>query len=309
MHTLRHGIAQFTMAGGIKTNKSNATVELGIYMNKTLIIALLATSPFAFSDNLIREDWNAKPMVPGNRRVDEIVEWHKIHPGVMPPLTDQEKYEIFTKNGIPLPGSGANVVSSGSIRANKEQTSYVNKFNKEQREKGYVSRPSKNAARLLKMPASAEEQFEAHKLKALAPTDTHLRETINELPMNYPYKGVPRNLYVKNIGYAAEHTYVGDGWTGAVQFFIPNFNAVCAYHEVNIELTHSSVLIPMDVARYDVNKKITMVNVSGEIDTGFSYNVEWWDNKFKRNLECASKDYNEIVLKNTIELAKLIDKN
>jgi len=43
-------------------------------------------------------------------------------------------------------------------------------------------------------------------------------------------------------------------------------------------------------------------------ESGFVYLVEWWDKKFKRTLECASKHYSETTAKATIELAKKIDR-
>ncbi len=49
------------------------------------------------------------------------------------------------------------------------------------------------------------------------------------------------------------------------------------------------------------------MNAVGSKENGFVYEVEWWDKKFKRTLECASNEYSEATAKATLELAKKID--
>lgn len=61
-------------------------------------------------------------MIEGNRRVDELIGWSKNHPGEMPPLTEQEKYEFFTKKGMPVPGSGASVVDTKGFKMTTSQS-------------------------------------------------------------------------------------------------------------------------------------------------------------------------------------------
>jgi hypothetical protein len=48
--------------------------------------------------------------------------------------------------------------------------------------------------------------------------------------------------------------------------------------------------------------------VVGTKETGFVYNVEWWDKEFKRSLDCAFEQYSPKILQNTIDLARKIDK-
>jgi hypothetical protein len=247
-------------------------------------------------------------MIEGNRRVDELIEWNKNHPGEMPPLTEQEKYEFFTKKGMPVPGSGANVVDTKGFKMTSAQSASVNKFNADQKTKGYFEQNNKKAKLLLAMPETAEKEYNARKSVAFNPQDTHLYEVKSNLPMNYTYKGVPAALATKVIGYAPESTFVNNGWSGAVEFFVPSFGGVCAFREVNIEITKSSAYIPKEIATYLVNKKITTMNAVGNKESGFVYEIEWWDKKFKRTLECASKEYADAMRTQTLELAKQIDK-
>lgn len=277
-------------------------------MKKTALLILLATTNIAFADNIIREEYNPKPMIEGNRRVDELIEWSKNHPGEMPPLTDQEKYEFFTKKGMPLPGTGATVIdNTQGFKMTQTQSATVKKFNIDQKTKGYYEMANKKAKLLLAMPEIAEKEYNARKSIAFNPYDTHLYEVKNNLPMSYPYKGVPQTLATKVIGYAPESTFVNNGWAGAVEFFVPSFGGVCAFHEISIALTKTAAYIPKEIATYAVNNKLTKMNAVGDKETGFVYEIEWWDKKFKRTLECAAQEYADAMRTKTLELAKKID--
>lgn len=277
-------------------------------MKKTALLILLASTNIALADNVIREEYAAKPMIEGNRRVDELIEWSKNHPGEMPPLTEQEKYEFFTKKGMPLPGSGATVVDNPKgFKMTGAQSAAVNKFNSDQKTKGYSEQENKKAKLLLSMPETAEKEYNARKSIAFNPHDTHLYEVKSNLPMSYAYKGVPQALATKVIGFAPEATFVNNGWSGAVEFFVPSFGGVCAFSEVNIELTQTAAYVPKEIATYKVNKKLTTMNAVGNKESGFVYEVEWWDAKFKRTLECAAKEYTDAMRTKTLELAKQID--
>lgn len=277
-------------------------------MNKTVLLVLLASTNISFADDVIQEKYNPKPMIEGNRRVDELIEWNKNHPGEMPPLTEQEKYEFFTKKGMPVPGSGANAVDTKGFKMTSAQSASVNKFNADQKTKGYSEQENKKATLLLAMPETAEKEYNARKSIAFNPHDTHLYEVKNNLAMNYDYKGVPAALATKVIGYAPESTFVNNGWSGAVEFFVPSFGGVCAFREVNIGITKSSAYIPKEIATHLVNKKITTMNAVGNKESGFVYEVEWWDKKFKRTLECAAKEYTDAMRTQALELARKIDK-
>lgn len=275
----------------------------------TAFLILLASANFAFANEVTREEYEPKPMIEGNRRVDELIEWNKNHPGEMPPLTEQEKYEFFIKKGMPVPGSGATVVeNSKKFKMSRSQSATIQKFNAAQKSKGYYEIANKKAKMLLAMPEVAEKEYNARKSLAFNPHDTHLYEVKNNLPMCYTYKGVPTTLAAKVIGYAPESTFVNNGWTGAVEFFVPSFGGVCAFHEVNIVLTKTAAYIPKEIATYAVNNKLTKMNAMGDKETGFVYEVEWWDKKFKRTLECATKLYSDSMRSKMLELAKQIDK-
>lgn len=277
-------------------------------MKKCAIFILIISSNLALANEMIREEYNPKPMVEGNRRVDELIEWNKNHPGEMPPLTEQEKYEFFTKKGMPIPGSGASVIEKNNGYLTKEQSASINKFNSDQKSKGYYESENKKVKLLLDMPQTAEKEFNERKMTAFNPLDTHLYENKTDMAMAYDYAGVPSNIVFKAIGYAPESSFVNNGWSGAVEFFVPSFGGVCAYHEVNIGITKSSAFIPKEIITYKVNNKITKMNAIGNKESGFVYEIEWWDKQFKRTLECAAMDYSDSMRIKMVDLAKQIDK-
>ena len=277
-------------------------------MKKTTLLIFLASTNLVLADT-IREDYNPKPMVEGNTRVQELMDWEKDHPGEMPPLTEQEKYEFFTKKGMPLPGTGAAVVNSTSgFKVTRKQSASINQFNAAQKTIGYYEADNKKAKLLLAMPETAENEFNERKSIAFNPHDTHLYEVKGNLPMNYSYKGIPQALAAKVIGYAPESSFIGNGWAGAVEFFIPLFGGVCAFHEVNIGITKTAAYIPKEVATYAVNNKLTTINAVGNKESGFVYEVEWWDKRFKRTVECASDSYSPDTKQLVLDLSQAIDK-
>ncbi len=277
-------------------------------MKKITLLILLSSSHLAFANIVTSEPYEPKPMIEGSRRVDELMEWNKNHPGEMPPLTEQEKYEFFTKKGMPVPGSGATVVDVKGFKMTPFQSTSINKFNSDQRTNGYHDEKSVTAKLLLTMPEIAEKEYNVRKSVAFNPNDTHLYEIMSTMQMGYAYKGIPSQLAVKVIGYAPESIFVNNGWAAAVEFFIPSFGGVCAYHEKSIALTKTAAYVPQEIATYMVNNKLTTMNTVGNKASGFVYEVEWWDKDFNRMLECASKDYSPAIVKETIELAKKIDR-
>lgn len=280
-------------------------------MNKLIIGSLVVLSQISNAQELHGVEttyWEHKPMVEGNRRIDELIEWDKLHPGVMPPLTEQEKYELFEKQGLPIPDSGVQIKSYKDFKYSDEQSKVV-KINRLMiKSKGYIKVNNNNAKNLLEIEKIAHEELSRTKSIYLNPEDTHLRTSSYDLKMNYDYKGISGDYIDSVIGFAPESNFVQNGWNGAVEFFKPkDFDSVCAYHQINIKKTGSSVIIPKEIVTHDINHKITTHLVEGNNDSGFLYQLEWWDNEYRNQLECANELYSEELLNKTLAIAKKID--
>ncbi len=279
-------------------------------MKNIILYILICIAPCVIANEIHVTKMTGNPLVKGNIRYEELVEWNRLHPGVMPPLTEEEKYQVFTKKGLPLPGSGITIKPINSIKMTKDQMSTVTSYNKAQKYKGYKEQFSYHAQTLSQMPNAAKEDMLRNPPDYLMSHDTHLRSQATQLKMSYNFHEVDPSLVNQVIGFAPEHTYINNGWTGAVEFFSPKaFNGTCAYHEINIKNTGTSAIIPKEVVSYKVNKKITTVSAEGNSASGFIYEVEWWDKDFRRNLECTTKQYSLDTKNEVITLAQEIDKS
>lgn len=109
-------------------------------------------------------------------------------------------------------------------------------------------------------------------------------------------------VVIKIISY-----HKGQGWVGAVEFFVNKSIGACSYSENNVKLSHGSVIIAKEDARNDVNDKTTTVNIVGTEDSGFLYSINWYDSTFFRELKCSNKHYSEGIKQQVIDLANQID--
>lgn len=293
------------MVGGIilmrKVNKESI-------MKKTLLLSMLLT-PIAFADDVSTMHWDPKPLDPTKTRGQEIIEWHQAHPGKPAPLTQQEK-EYFKSQGLPIPGDTIKVKSMHSIKMNDDAKSHVLKYITEQQQNGYSQHFSKNAQNLIDMPKVAQQEFEHYDKASISDESTHLRRQSYDLKMSYNYKPIPLELTQEVIGFAPESNFSEKGWNGIVEFFKWDVHeSICAFHEVNIKYTGSSGFFPQEIIRYDIHNKLTLVSAEGNDESRYLYTVEWWDNTYKRILECTAPEYSNSIKKDVISLASYIDDN
>lgn len=172
--------------------------------------------------------------------------------------------------------------------------------------KGYVEKYNQNATNLLMFRQTANADYV--KNNHLSENSSHLHHLLTDLKMAYDYHGVPSSVVKEVIGFAPESTFTQRGWTGAVEFFSPQqLDGVCSYHEVNIELTGSAANFAEELVSYQINDKVSIVDVSGNEASGYAYNVEWWGPHFRHRLECASKVFKPEVTQQVIALAIAID--
>lgn len=146
-----------------------------------------------------------------------------------------------------------------------------------------------------------------------ASADTGLYENVNDIQMAYHFHGVPKSVITKEIGVGPAGTYLDNdeqkGWTGAAQIVEIAHIGTCNYQENNARLNHSSVFIAQEKVTYDINRKITLKEIEGEVGKGFMYTVQWFDTDFYRTLKCAQADFSSNTMPAVINLAIAIDNN
>ncbi len=220
----------------------------------------------------------------------------------------QANIKELQKQAPPTPDSGVQLVPQESMKMQGWQKQKFLAASKEIKSKGYVNKSSDRAHELINIKAQIKK-MQPKQAMMYKGTDSHMRHKAEDIPFAYTYVGVPKEEITEFFGIAPVGTYVKNtqsGWTGAVEFFKTSF-AHCAYTENNMVAAHGAAQIAEEEAQYDVNGKITLVNVEGNESTGFLYRVNWFDNVFNRNLECATKDFSQANRVATIELAKKID--
>ena len=212
--------------------------------------------------------------------------------------------EKMQKEGFD-PNGGVTIVPTAKLSAPKSLKNEWNVRRQEQKIKGYQSIYSDRAKELLQMGDVVHLTYKAS-AKNNDPNSSLLRKHMSEINMAYKFTPVPLSDTSKLYGFAACNTF-NNGWTGVVEFFQNKEAENCAYTENNVTLTHAAVKVDEEVVLYDINNKVTTVNVEGNKDSGYVYTIDWMDSHFFRTLECASKRYSSDITASVIALARRID--
>ena len=219
----------------------------------------------------------------------------------MPQLTEELK-SYFKKQGLPIPGTGVTIVEpSRSLAANKALM--------EQKTDGYRHEYSQAATNLLHIDALLKPELKRVQALTRQKQSADITTDLVDVTMAYPFKPVPSSVVKRVIMYAPTGVYVHDdkveGWVGLTEYFESNF-APCTYEEVNVSLTGTATVMDRDTVTYEVANKAGEYFSTGDT-TGFLYQIEWFDNQFRRKLRCAAKVFDSNMHDKVVELAKVID--
>lgn len=217
---------------------------------------------------------------------------------------DKAQLEVLQKMGLPTPEARLEIIPADPAG----KASFFVANSTEMKQKGYVEKTSDRASELLNFKKLNNKSIKGNSA-IMKPRDTDLRKKSSDIVFAYSYRGTPKSEIVEHYGYAPVGTYTDEGekgWTGGVEFYKTSFGT-CAFTEKNMLAAHGSARIFEDEATYDVNGKITLIDVEGNESSGFLYRVHWFDDIFNRDLECTSMKFSEDTKKATIELAKKID--
>ena len=230
---------------------------------------------------------------------------------------DNKSY--LKKMGITILDGEVRIVNAKTLIAQTKDDYYASQIqrylamHKEQEINGFLKEPEPRAKELLDFNNASKYQFKKY-INELSNNSTHIRHTIPELKMAYTFIGVPESEMDKNIGVAPYGGYKqvkygddADGWDGAVQFFVKNDIGTCEFREHNIKLAHGGVELVQELVSDDVFGKPTVILTKGNQDTGYLYQVSWYDNTFSRELSCAALSFDFSIKNKVITLARTID--
>lgn len=191
----------------------------------------------------------------------------------------------------------------------KKLTAQLLKNKHEMQLKGYHSEETNRPRELLQLHKIIHLEYESQaKNIANNPLDTHMKHTVGEVGLAYDFKPVPTSDVTNLIGFAAMGGYVSSGWGGIGEFFDNATIGSCVYSENNVKFSHARAKFTEDDVTYDINNKVTVIDVKGTKSSGFLYSIDWYDNNFFRQLECANMKYSKTITNAVIELASRIDK-
>lgn len=216
---------------------------------------------------------------------------------------NEEHIKILKDLGLPTPEQRIEVVSSDNTTGPLKFI--YNAKSLEMKKNGYVNTTSDRAIEILNIKKSLKKQFSIRP-SVMKKTDTEIRKNHNEIAFAYTWLGTPSSEIVDHYGYAPIGTYKDTGWTGGVEFYKTPF-ATCSYMENNMLAANGAVRIYENKATKDVNGKYTFVEIEGNENSGFLYRVQWFDDIFNRDLECATMEYSVETRNKVINLAKKID--
>jgi hypothetical protein len=220
-------------------------------------------------------------------------------------LTKSQELALIAE-GLPVPGSGITVVPRSQLHLSKKEEDYFAARSAQQLQKGFISEYNTRAKELLSLHQTIQYHYEKYK-NDTNPYSTSLKHTIAEIPMAYASTPVSANN-IKIIGFSPMGTYIKDqGWTGIGEFFETNQHLFCAFSESNIKITKGSAILPKEDVQYVVNGKVCLLNIMGNNQSGYLYEIEWYDDSFRSKLECATQHFSELTKEAVIALAKEID--
>lgn len=220
----------------------------------------------------------------------------------------EENMEILTELGLPLPGSGIQLVPRAVFNLTQEELNSGLAEEQEMKTKGYIEEYSVRPQELINFQQHANLQFKAF-IGNDNQNSTHIRSSLKELKLGFNYKPLPNSVVKKVIGFAPQGGLHKEGWSGVVEFFDAKDIGICAYSVMDVAVSHTAIRIAIEDADYSINNKLTLYEVRGNKSNGFVYKAKWFDEKTYHELECANINYSGELSLQVIELAKLIDIN
>lgn len=214
--------------------------------------------------------------------------------------------EFLAELGLPLPDSGVHIVPRAVMDLPAEIIKKGDIAKSQMESQGYSDEDSYRPRELLNFKRHAEMQFKMYK-DDNRDSSTHIRQSAKELKLAFKYKGIPKTLLSKTIGFVPQGSFHEEGWSGIVQFFEDKKIGTCAYAHRDVIASHTAAEIALEDVTYDVNDKATLKTVKGSAENGFVYRVEWFDDIAFHELECANMTYSSDINDSVIGLANSID--
>lgn len=219
---------------------------------------------------------------------------------------EKENMKMLANLGLPLPNTGIIIAPRASYNKSKKYLEQAANADKQRQTMGYINVNTEQPKELLSIQQVINKnQKQFHLVDSEKSTD--IRSNITDLKLAFVFKPVPKSLINKYIGVAPMGAFNENGWSGAAEFFIKEDIGTCSYGLMSIPVSQMSARLAAESVSNDINNKVTIIEVSGNKKSGFIYNVQWYDDEYFHELECANMNFSRKIMKFEIELAKHID--
>jgi hypothetical protein len=220
-------------------------------------------------------------------------------------------FAVYGANLVPLPTKELTIVPMAKLNIPEQMKVEIMKNKAEEKQKGYHEMDSSYAQYLLNLKRTAPGEIKAFRVNNAF--DTHLKNEISDIHLAFNFKPLTMVKTENIIGYAPIGSYVkeGDrdlGWSGIKAFFMDQTLGACAYSFFDLQISHGAVQLNAETTEYLVNHKPSSTSVEGSLNSGFVYNVNWFDETKMHQLECANMAYTKQTLRRLVFLANQIDK-
>lgn len=232
----------------------------------------------------------------------------------------EERMKILQDLGLPLPGSGIKLVPRSMMGLPPDVIKEGEKSLREIKTLGYAIDKGPRAQELLSFRSRAQYEFKTLKNNESI-TSTHIRRNRNQVKLAFnqspSYKNIAHFREINTIGYVPFGSFqkkedgLSDktGWSGIVQFFDVKSIGTCAYSLKSVKASHTAAELALEDVTYAINSKATLTHTKGFPGSGFVYLVEWYDDQYFQELECANEKFSNEIKDSVINLAKKIDSN
>ena len=179
------------------------------------------------------------------------------------------------------------------------------KFDKaEEAQKGYRENNDNYASYFFNIKNEAFKQFSLAANNKYGVYDTHLKKNYQDIKLSFDFHGIKSIPKKDIIAYAAIGSYKKKGWNGLRIFFEKPYGN-CSYQFMCI----LNAVLPAETTQYIVNNKPSFKSIEGNVNDGFVYSVNWYNNDSINILECANRNLDQHIMPQLIETANKIDQD
>lgn len=230
-------------------------------------------------------------------------------------IQEKENLKLLEQMGLPVPGSGIKFVDRSALNLSEEDLLKGQREETEMRDKGYITTYANRAQELINLESLIKKRPFTSK-KKLNPMDTDIMPHVEDIQLAFKYQSLDQQKSLRSSGTALHylaaapqggfHKDLG-GWSGVAQFFKVPTVGVCDYSIMNVKASNTAAWLVQEDVQYLVNNKPSFLRVEGSDDSGYLYQVKWYDDIEYHELQCANMSYSLSLTDSLIQLAKKID--